>query len=506
MTPATVSAELKPTRERPFFALPPCVAPRYFTLMSDKPESADGPSVPLEYSDQSVPPQSFEGEPKLARTMGVVSLTVYGVGDMLGAGIYALIGTAAGLMGTAVWLAFAGSMVAAMLTGLSYANIGSRYPRAAGAAYVTQRAYGMSFLSYVVGLAVTASGLTSMATGARAIAAALQKLGLDFPLELLAVGFLLVLAGVVFRGIRESTWMNFVCTAVEVSGLFIVIAVGIRYWGSVNYLQGPVQADGTHAALGLAMIMQGSVLTFFSFIGFEDILNVSEECKSPRRTVPIGLISALVIATLIYIAVSITAVSVMTPAELAVSKNALQDVVGRAAPWFPAVLFAGISIFAIANTGLLNYVMGSRMLYGMSRQGLLPRALGKVHRTRQTPHIAIAVLLAIVVTLAMVGNIGQLAKATSLLLLTVFVVVNIALIVLKSRPTEAKGSFEVPRIIPALGAMVCLALIVTSVFGPGADLKPPMIAAGIVGIIVLLFLIMWPTSHALEETVVIDDD
>lgn len=473
--------------------------------MPETPESPGGQSVPLEYSSKDVPPRSFEGEPKLARTMGVVALTVYGVGDMLGAGIYALIGTAAGLMGTAVWLAFVGSMVAAMLTGLSYANIGSRYPRAAGAAYVTQRAYRLSFLSYVVGLAVTASGLTSMATGSRAIAGALQKLGLDLPLELLAVGFLLLLAGVVFRGIRESTWMNFVCTAVEVGGLLIVIAVGIRYWGSVNYLQGPVQADGTHAALGLAMVMQGSVLTFFSFIGFEDILNVSEECKNPRRTVPIGLIAALVIATLIYISVSITAVSVLTPTELATSKNSLQDVVGRAAPWFPAFLFAGISIFAIANTGLLNYVMGSRMLYGMSRQGLLPRALGKVHRKRQTPHVAILVLLVIVMVLAVVGDIGQLAKATSLLLLTVFVVVNIALVVLKSRSNEPQGSFEVPRIVPILGALVCLSLILTSVFGKGADLKAPLIAGGIIAAIIVLFLIMRPTSNAIEHAVSDDE-
>lgn len=461
------------------------------------PDAAPPPpptTTPLEYKS----PQTDPAQPALVRTMGLGALIVYGVGDMLGAGIYALIGKAAGVMGNAVWLAFLGSMVAALLTGLSYANIGSRYPRAAGAAYVTHRAYRLALLSYVVGLAVTASGLTSMATGSLAIAEAIQKLGAALPTKLLAAGFLLLLCGVVFRGIRESTWMNFVCTTVEVSGLLVVIAVGARYWGSVDYLQGPPRPDGSHGALGVMMVLQGAVLTFFSFIGFEDILNVAEEVKEPRRTIPVGLVAALVIATVIYMSVSVTAVSVMRPAELSASKNALQDVVARAAPWFPSVLFAGVSIFAIANTALLNYVMGSRMLYGMSRQGLLPGALGRVHPTRRTPHVAILVLLAVVLTLALTGGIRHLADATSLLLLSVFVVVNTALIVLKFRADEPRGAFEVPWVVPLLGAMVCLTLILARVLGPGADRRAPLIAGGILAVIVLLFLVVRP-KHVVAE-------
>src|SRR5688500_17467371 len=165
------------------------------------------------------------GQPKLARTMGLWALILYGVGDMLGAGIYGLVGKAAGVMGNAVWLAFGASMIAAMLTGLSYACIGSRYPRAAGAAFVTQHAYRFPYLSYLVGLAVAASGLTSMATGSRVIAGFLQDLGLALPTPVLIVCFLLLLTAVVFRGMKESTWMNLICTAVEVGGLAIVIAV-----------------------------------------------------------------------------------------------------------------------------------------------------------------------------------------------------------------------------------------------------------------------------------------
>lgn len=454
--------------------------------------------APVDYQSPATAP----AQPKLARTMGLLALVVYGVGDMLGAGIYGLVGKAAGLMGNAVWLAFAGSMVAALLTGLSYANIGSRYPRAAGAAYVTHRAYGIAILSYLVGLAVAASGLTSMATGSRVIAGFLQELGLHLPTRVLAAGFLLFLAGVVFRGMRESTWMNVICTTVEIGGLAIVIAVGARYWGSVDYLEMPPPKPGAgRGALdGVLLVMQGSVLTFFSFIGFEDILNVSEEVKEPRKNVPRGLILALVIATLIYSAVAITAVSVVPYATLGASKNALQTVVQTAAPWFPLILYSAIGIFAVANTALLNYVMGSRMLYGMSRQGLLPAMLARVHATRRTPHVAILLLLGVVMVLAMLGDIRELADSTSLLLLAVFVTVNIALIVLKVRGGEPRGAFEVPIIIPALGALVCLTLLVARVFfGPAENRKAPMIAGGVLALIVALYFVVRPTNVIAQD-------
>jgi amino acid transporter len=202
--------------------------------------------------------------------------------------------------------------------------------------------------------------------------------------------------------------------------------------------------------------------------------------------------------------VSITAVSVVPYQQLAKSGSALVDVVRTAAPWFPTWLFSGIGAFAVANTALLNFVMGSRLLYGMSRQGLLPRPLGRVHATRRTPHVAIAVLLVIVVTLAMLGSIRPLAEATAMLLLIAFVVVNAALVVLKLRPGEPKGAFEVPVVVPVLGAVVCLTLIVMRVYRAAteadrAERVAPLIAAGIIGGSVLLYFVMRP-KNITEET------
>lgn len=429
--------------------------------------------------------QEKAGRGELRRSIGLPLLMMYGLGSMLGAGIYGLVGEAARLMGSAIWMAFLVSMVAALLTGLSYAAIASRYPRAGGAAYVTQRAYRSPMLAYLVGLAVACSGLTSIATQSNVVARNLQAaFGWDgVPISLLALGFLLVVTGILLRGVKESLVANAVCTVVEAAGLILVIAVGIPYWGQASLMEWP---EGSAEATGTALIVfQGAVLTFFSFIGFEDTMNLAEEVKQPERTMPMGLILAMLIATAIYMAICVTAVSVLPWRELAEARAPLAAVVARAAPWFPASGFIAITIFAVANTALVNYVMASRLLYGMARQGLLPRWLGRVNESRHTPHFAILALLAIVVPLALLGDIAALAAATVLLLLFVFSVVNGALVILIRRPGEPRGRFEIPWIIPALGLLVCVALILVRVFTGNAT--APLIALGLLAAILGLY-------------------
>jgi APA family basic amino acid/polyamine antiporter len=426
-------------------------------------------------------------QPTLRRSIGPVQLALYGLGSMLGAGIYGLIGKAAGLVGNTVWLAFGVALIAALLTALSYASLGSRYPRAAGAAYVTQRAYGLPLLSFLVGLALVCSGLTSVATQSRVFAANLAALlNIDtIPIWVLALGFLLILAGIVFRGIRESIWLNVVCTVVEALGLVLVVAVGLSYWGSVDYLEMPPAAIEQGEWL---LLMQGAVLTFFAFIGFEDTFNVAEECRDPERTIPLGLMLAMGLAALLYMAVAITAVSVVPWAELAQAPGPITEVVRRAAPILPPIVFTAITLFAVANTALVNYVTASRLIYGMAQQGLLPARFGSVHAGRRTPHVAIVVLLLVVVPLALIGTIADLAAATVLLLLAVFAVVNGALFVLKRRPGEPRGYFEISPLVPALGLLVCLILVgVRVVTGDiGAPLIAGVLLLGSAGIYALL--------------------
>lgn len=428
-----------------------------------------------------------EGEPTLNRSVGPFQMALYGLGSMLGAGIYGLIGKAAGEVGNAVWLAFVVALVAALLTAMSYASLGSRYPRAAGAVYVAQRAYGFPLLSFMVGLALVCSGLTSIATQSRVFGANfLELFGLEgLPVSAMALCYLAATTVIIFRGIQEAMWVNVLCTVVSVAGLLLVVAVGLPYWGSVDYFETPPVADGD---LTFLIVVQGAVLAFFAFIGFEDMYNVAEEVREPEKTIPIGLISAMLIAAIIYIAVAITAVSVVPWDELAAAPGPITEVMARAAPVVPPILFTAITIFAVSNTGLVNFVTASRLLYGMARQNLLPDHLGKVHRRRRTPHIAILVLFLILVPLALMGTIAELAAATVLLLLTVFAVVNGALFVLKGRDTEPPGRFEIPRIIPALGFLVCLSLIVVRV--STGDWRAPAIAGGLLVACFLIYVLM----------------
>ena len=237
----------------------------------------------------------------------------------------------------------------------------------------------------------------------------------------------------------------------------------MSYWGTVDYLEMP-PASGEESE-GLILV-QGAVLTFFAFIGFEDTFNVAEECRDPKRTIPLGLILAMSMAAILYIAVAVTAVSVVPWHELAEAPGPITEVGTRAAPFLPPAVFTVITLFAVGNTALVNYITASRLIYGMAHQGLLPVRLGEVHAARRTPHWAIAMLLVLLVPLSLIGTVGQLAAATVLMLLTVFSVVNARALRAQAaarRSSGAADSEESRCIVPALGALVCLALVVVRV-------------------------------------------
>ena len=226
----------------------------------------------------------------------------------------------------------------------------------------------------------------------------------------------------------------------------------LPYFGSVNYLETPPSAG----ALTVPLIMSGAVLTFYAFVGFEDLLNLAEEVKNPQRNMPWGIILAVAAVTVIYVLVSIAAISVVAYADLRTRRRALSlaQITRVAAPWLPHHVYTGITLFAVANTALMNFIMGSRLIYGMSRQGLLPPVLGLVHNTRRTPHVAILTLAAIVSILAFSGDISELACHEPLAA-SRFRAHEHRADVLKLRKGEAAGRFEVPLLVPFLGCLIC---------------------------------------------------
>lgn len=422
---------------------------------------------------------------QLKRHIGLTFLVLYGVGDILGAGVYGLVGKAAGQMGYAVWLAFLTSMFAAGLTGLSYASLGSRFPKAAGASFITMTAFNNRFLSYMIGLAIAASSLTSMATAVRIFSGYFTSYFnfINFPIAMIL--FSLIIAIVIFRGIKETMWMNALCTLTEVGGLLFIIIVGLPYIGEVSFLNAQTTENPT-GVITIPLLLSGAVLTFYSFIGFEDILNISEEIKDPERTLPLGLILSVAISSTIYILISIVAVSVIPPQELAASQQPLVDVVKKTSPWLNPTVFSFIAMFAVTNTFLLNFTMGSRLFYGMAKQGLLPKLLGKLHETRRTPHVAIVVIFIILMVLAFSGDVTALARATSVILLISFFVINISLIAFKLQKYDWKGCFQVPMVVPILGSLVCLALLTQ------AQKEEAIISVIMLGSIAVLYFVLRP--------------
>ncbi len=427
----------------------------------------------------------------LQRRIGLLALTFYGVGDILGAGVYGLIGKAAGEMGNGIWIGFVIGAIAATLTGLSYASLGSRYPKAGGCAYILHKAFKKPMLSYVVGLSVFFAGITSMATSSKAFAGYLVPL-LPFLSSGMAVTiFILLISAIVLIGIRTSMALNIVCTVIEVTGLLIVIFVGFKFIGSVDYTNMQT-ATSTAPGINWGRALSGAVLTFYSFIGFEDMLNVSEEVKKPAVTIPKALLISVFISSSIYLILSLVAVSVIPPSVLSKSTQPLVDVVKTAAPGFPTRIFSVISLFALFNTALLNFITGSRLIYGMSKQELLPAFLSKVTKSG-SPYVAIFTQVALFAALAMASNISHLAKSTSAFLLISYILMNMALVKLKRTDPEGKGKFEIPSIIPIAGALVCAGMLVN------VTMTEVIIVASLFVVASILYLAMRPHHSKIDD-------
>ncbi|MDQ3716873.1 MAG: APC family permease, partial [Actinomycetota bacterium] len=336
-----------------------------------------------------------QGEPALRRVMGPKLLLLFIVGDILGTGVYALTGQVAAEVGGAAWVPFLVAFVVATITAFSYLELVTKYPQAAGAALYTHKAFGIHFVTFIVAFVVMSSGITSASTASRAFAANLGKgFGLDIGpgvIVLIALGFMLLVAAINFRGVGESVRANVVLTLVELSGLLLVILVGLfAIFGGEADFSRVVAFDTPEDKNVFLAVTTATSLAFFAMVGFEDSVNMAEECKEPRRIFPKIMLTGLGITGLIYVLVSIAAVALVPVGDLADSDTPLTLVVEVGAPGLPiSDILPFISMFAVANSALINMLMASRLIYGMAKQRVLPPVLGKVHPDRRTPWVAI---------------------------------------------------------------------------------------------------------------------
>src|ERR1700712_482853 len=447
-------------------------------------------------SQETVEP---EAQPELKRVMGPGLLLLFIVGDILGTGVYALTGDVAAEVGGAAWLPFLVAFLIAMVTAFSYLELVTKYPQAAGAALYTHKAFGIHFATFLVAFIVMCSGITSAATASRFFASNFFKgFGFDWGtagIIAIALLFMLMVAAVNLRGVGESVKLNVVLTIVEITGLLLVIFVG--FWaftqgGDAIDFSRVVAFDTAEDKNAFLAVTTATSLAFFAMVGFEDSVNMAEETKDPVKIFPKILLTGLGIAGVVYVVVAVVAVALVPIGTLEASETPLVEVVKAGAPGLPIEqILPFISMFAVANTALINMLMASRLIYGMAKQHVLPPVLGTVHASRRTPWVAIVFTTSIafglifyVTAFANEKAISVLGGTTSLLLLAVFAVVNVAVLVLR-RDVQADGKhFKTPTWLPWVGFAASLYLVLPL---SGRPLQQYVLALALVVLGIVLF-------------------
>lgn len=396
--------------------------------------------------------------PALARRLGFFALVIYGIGDILGAGIYALVGKVVELAGVGACLTFLLAAMLALITGLSYAELTARFPVSAGAAAFVRRAFPGRFIATITGIIVLCTGLASAATVTVAFSNYLQELLkgvilIPSPLaQILLVGSISFLS---FWGIHESSRVNFFLTFVETTGLLAVIVIGA--WlinnDSISSLVEQFFSD-----LSFTAALAGITIAFYAYIGFEDLANLAEECKNPSKDLPRAILIAISAATIIYILVTLALIVNIPQDLISNSKTPLLLIFEKVGFLWFIKYFAIIAILAIINTGLVNLIMTSRLMYGMSQEGLLPGIIGKVHKGRRTPWVGVLIAMIAVLLLVFTGGLKILAQTTSLLIIVVFLMVHLSLIRVKRKGLKHDG-IQFPIFFPLLGSLLCIATL-----------------------------------------------
>ncbi len=374
----------------------------------------------------------------LKRELKLYEVVFYGIGIIIGAGIYALIGTAAGLAGNALWVSFLIGAVIAGLTGLAYAELSSMYPKAAAEFVYVKKAYGSNFLAFMLSWMIIFTGIISVSTVALGFAGYFNSLT-NLPINLTAIVLIAALSFVNFFGIKNSSRVNIVLTSLSIIGLLIIIVLGLSQFGSVS-----INFFETVPSLGIAGIFSAAALIFFAYIGFDDIVNLAEETRKPKKYIPLAIIISVIVTAVIYVLTSISAVSLLGWERLSLSSAPLAEAASVVIGNNASILISFIALFATTGTVLGLLIFLSRMIYGMARDNALPKKLHELHPKTKTPHFAITIVMLTAAAFVMVGDIGFVAHITTLGALVTFLFVNASLIWLRLTKPNIKREFRMP--------------------------------------------------------------
>lgn len=420
--------------------------------------------------------------PELRRRLDLFQTTMYGIGLILGAGIYVLIGEVAGLAGNAIWVSFILGGGISALTGLSYAEMASIYPKAAAEYTYVRNAFKSNFLAFIVGWLMIFTSIISATTVAMGFGGYLAELFGSSFLQVSAILLIVLLSFVNFYGIRESSWVNIVFTLIEVSGLLLIVYMGFSFAGDQppNYL---------HAPFGIGGILAAIPLTVFAYYGFGNIANIAEETKNPTKVLPKAFMLAMSITAIIYVLVSLAALNVLPWQDLGTSNAPLADVAERALGPRAHLLLSAIGLFATTNTVLVSLVSGSRIIYGMAEQRSFPSRFAAVHSTKNTPWLSVLAIMGAAVMFLFIGDIATIANITVFTIVLIFAFVNASLIWLRLTEPDIHRPFRVPLSIARVPVLPSLGLI-TSLLGLSQfEFYPAMVGVGVICVGALFYVL-----------------
>lgn len=406
-----------------------------------------------------------EQQPQLKRVIGLPLITLYGIGTIVGAGIYVLVGKVAASSGYHAPVSFLMAALVVTFTALSYAELSGRFPRSAGVAHYVNQAFARNWLAQFMGIAVVATGVVSAATMTRGFVGYFQFF-LALAPEILIPAFVVLITALATWGVSESLKVAALVTLIELLGILLVLVSTQEHWTQLptDWQVYVPQFKAEHwVNIGL-----GAFLAFFAFIGFEDMVNMAEEVKDVRRTLPRAIVIALVVTASLYMLVVWAAINSLPMAQLAVSEAPFAELVANS-PWLSVWAITLISLLAISNGALVQVIMASRVFYGMSDQGLLPRWFRRVSASTQTPVNATLVAGTLVLLFALALPLEALARVTSFIIICVFSLVNLALIKIKIKERRAPTgdlaeSIRYPLPVPILGFITGCSLLAVQIF------------------------------------------
>ncbi len=405
--------------------------------------------------------------------MGLFSLTLYGVGLTLGAGIYVLIGEAAGFAGNSMWISFVLGAIVAIFAGLSYAELSALFPKAAAEYVFVKNAFKSEFIGFQVGWLTAITSMIVGATVALGFGGYFSQF-VDIPIVVSAVLLLVVLSIISFIGIKQSAWANTIFALVTIAGLGIIIFLGITI-----DVEEPI--DYFDTPNGITGIILAFVLIFFAFIGFEDMANVAEEVKKPKKTLPRAIILSILITGVIYILVSLSAVRILNWEELSQSAAPLADIATRGLGNNGGITMSVIALFATASTVLITLVAGARILYGMAKSNSLPSIFAKIHPKTGTPWIAVIGILVTSVVFALIGDIVIVANIVVFAIVITFAMINLSVILLRYVKPEDERPFQVPLNVGKFPILPLFGFIITIYMAMQFELEVILVGVGIIG-------------------------